>query len=517
MKWEVVLKTASSFPILLAFGLVIRIPALLEPVQEGQRNAQTATLTAGMIEDGRLRLDPIAPWRGDLDARLVQELPVYNLCVLALAKIPGLSLDVAGRSVSLIFWALGFWLLQKLWSQALPKDAHFWANLLFVLAPMSWYLSTAFMPETLVLVLSLAFILLSLLFVAQPTWQKLVLFTTVGVIGLLVKFPAFVHLGLFFVLLVTDRRGVRYLFRLVLLGAGLVIVITLFGWSLYVDAVNSPFFPCWRGWENLRGFLKLETSRLSLEFWAPLAAYNFAFVLPAVAVPFAGAGLVAMARLRSDFRSRVWLYLLLSLLGGWLLWAKGAAAHSYYNLPNLPLFCALFGMGLATSFGKVSLRPRTAMAAKFSLALLLFIWGAEAYAYLARPDHTTVEAATWVKAHSGGKDLVIYQPRHMASVLDYEHQPLFSHASSRRSWVWTRSTPDWEKEIACKSSSWLVVTDPPDRISWLESLRRFFKGDPRPAPTSLAEDQAGQWIEAYRGEAFTIYRPKLEPYKGNAQ
>ena len=100
MKWEVVLKTASSFPILLAFGLVIRIPALLEPVQEGQRNAQTATLTAGMIEDGRLRLDPIAPWRGDLDARLVQELPVYNLCVLALAKIPGLSLDVAGRSVS---------------------------------------------------------------------------------------------------------------------------------------------------------------------------------------------------------------------------------------------------------------------------------------------------------------------------------------------------------------------------------------------------------------------------------
>ena len=160
MKWEVVLKTASSFPILLAFGLVIRIPALLEPVQEGQRNAQTATLTAGMIEDGRLRLDPIAPWRGDLDARLVQELPVYNLCVLALAKIPGLSLDVAGRSVSLIFWALGFWLLQKLWSQALPKDAHFWANLLFVLAPMSWYLSTAFMPETLVLVLSLASVLI---------------------------------------------------------------------------------------------------------------------------------------------------------------------------------------------------------------------------------------------------------------------------------------------------------------------------------------------------------------------
>jgi len=63
----------------IATVLFFGLPDLGKPISEGHRNAQTATLTAGMLENGTLRLDPIAPWRGDLDARLVQELPVYNL------------------------------------------------------------------------------------------------------------------------------------------------------------------------------------------------------------------------------------------------------------------------------------------------------------------------------------------------------------------------------------------------------------------------------------------------------
>jgi len=490
----------------LALGLFIRAPALWFPIEEGLRNAQTACLTANMIAEGKLRLDPVAPWRGDLQARLVQELPIYNLLVLALTSIVGVPLDLAGRLVSLLFWGLGFLWLQALWRLSLPATARPWANLLFVLAPMGWYLSTAFMPETLVQFLSLAFILLGLHYAARPTWQNLAGSTLVGLLGLLVKFPAFVHLGLFFVLVVADRQGWRALCKPALGGAGLFIVIALLGWSRYVDAVNSSFFPDWRGWENLRGFLRPEMSRLSFGFWAPFTAYNLAFVLPAVAAPFAGVGLVAMVRQRSDFQSRIWLYLLLSLLGSWLVWAKGAAAQNYYNLPNLPVFCALFGGGVAASWKKLSWSPRGAMAVKLGFTLLLFTWAAGGYAYLARPDRTTLEAATWIKAHSGGKDLIIFQPRHMASVLDYEHQPLLSHASSRRTWVWTRSTPEWEKQRASNSSAWLVVTHPPARLAWLERLRRFFKGNPRPAPSSLAEDKAGQWIAASRGESFTIYR-----------
>ena len=56
--------------LLLLIGMMIRLPSLVSPISEGHRNAQTATLTAGMLENGELRLDPIAPWRGDLDARI---------------------------------------------------------------------------------------------------------------------------------------------------------------------------------------------------------------------------------------------------------------------------------------------------------------------------------------------------------------------------------------------------------------------------------------------------------------
>jgi len=87
----------------LALGLFIRAPALWFPIEEGLRNAQTACLTANMIAEGKLRLDPVAPWRGDLQARLVQELPIYNLLVLALTSIVGVPLDLAGRLVSLLF------------------------------------------------------------------------------------------------------------------------------------------------------------------------------------------------------------------------------------------------------------------------------------------------------------------------------------------------------------------------------------------------------------------------------
>jgi hypothetical protein len=492
--------------LLLLLGLAIRLPSLFHPIKEGHRNAQTATLTAGMIEDGRLRLDPIAPWRGDLDARLVQELPVYNLCVLALAKIPGLSLDIAGRSVSLIFWVLGFWLLQKLWSQALPKDAHFWANLLFVLAPMGWYLSTAFMPETLVQFLSIAFILLSLRYASRPAWQNLAGCAIVGVLGLMVKFPAFVHLGLFLLLVTADRQGWRGVLRPSFWASGLAMGILLLGWSSYVDAVNSPFFEDWRGWENLRGFLRPQTSRLSFEFWAPLAAYNLAFVIPVVAVPFAGVGLVAIVRQRSDFPCRIWLYLLLSLFGSWLVWAKGAAAQNYYNLPNLPIFSALFGAGIAASLDKVSWHPQGRLAAKLVFTFLLFTCAAGGHAYLARADHTALQAASWIRANSKESDLVIYQPRHMPGVWDYEHQPLLSHLTGRRTWIWTRSTPDWEKQKALKTGSFLIVTEPIFSLGSEMTLRSLLRKLPTCPPTSIAQLYPERFILQKDSGGYLAYK-----------
>ena len=488
---------------LLFLGVLIRLPSLCHPIDEGHRNAQTATLTAGMIENGRLRLDPIAPWRGDLDARLVQELPVYNLCVLALAKMPGLSLDGAGRSVSLIFWALGFWLLQKLWSQALPKDAHFWANLLFVLAPMSWYLSTAFMPETLVQLLSITFILLVIRYSCRPSSATAAALVFVAGLGLLIKLPSFAHLGIFLILVLVDRGGWRALLNPILIMGALIILASLLAWSRFIESVNTAYFSYWTGRENLIGFLQPNMSRLSPSFWTPLIGYNLSFILPMLVAPFAAIGFWRFWHARNNFlHSRTWLYLLASLLTSWLIWAKGPAAQSYYNLPNLIVFSAAFGMGVCQAEG---LRVRISLLGRAVLVAILVVSSFAGYLYLSRPDCVTVEVAQWIRTNTDCEDIILYQPRHAAAVMDYEHQPLLSHLTGKRTWIWTRSTPEWERDRSLKTSNYLIVTNPEPSISPIEALRISFKGPPPPPPSSISLSNPKGFLEMHRNERFVAY------------
>jgi len=508
------LAAALSFPCLFALGILLRIPALGQPVEEGQRNAQTACLTAQMVEEGRFRLDPIAPWRGDCNARLVQEFPLYNVMVLALTCLPGLSLDLAGRIVSLAFWAVGFWLLQAIWRRTLPEVARPWANLLFLFSPMNWYLSTAFMPESLVQFLTIALALLGLQHASRPGIATAIALVIVAFWGLGIKFPSFAHLGLFLTLVLVDRLGWRSLFHPILLLGGCLILGSLFAWSRWMEATNSTYFPYWTGRENLMGFIMPERSRLSGSFWIPLLAYNFSLIVPLLAAPWMVAGLAKTWKARSDFSSRVWLYLLLSLLAGWLIWGKGPAAQSYYNLPNLVCFSAFFGLGVA-AMNSAAWFATLSLAKQRALGIVgggfLFAWGAVGAFYLSQPDNPTLQAAAWLRIHTESTDLIVYQPRHAPAVMDYEHQPLLSHASGRRTWIWTRSTPGWEKERALRTSSFLVITRPPPQPGFFESLRRSFKGPPPALPTPLPEIYPGKFTLVAEEPAFAVYHLENGP------
>lgn len=497
--------------LLLLIGMVIRLPSLVSPISEGHRNAQTATLTAGMLENGKLRLDPIAPWRGDLDARIAMELPLYSFAALAINTLPGVSLDMAGRMTSLIFWILSFIALQALWRKTLPPKATFWANLLFILAPMNWYLSTAFMPESLLQLLAIGFMVFALDYARRSTWAAFVGLFITAFLGLLVKFPGFVHLGLFAALVLLDRQGWRSLLRPALWGAGLIIGAAILAWGEYVKATNLEHFPCWAGSENLLGFIQPGRSRLSLSYYIPLVGYNLAFVLPFLVAPFALLGAMQACRsARNCFTDRVWLYLAGSLLIYWLVWAKAAPSHSYYNLQNLVLFSALFGLGTARTLDWASVRASplwTARMIRFFLGIALFGSGVSGFLYLVRPDHVAIEVAKWVKANTEENDVILYQPRHAAAVMDYEHQPLLSHLTGRRTWIWTRSTPSGEKNRAIASSAYAVVTHPPGKVHWLERLRQRFKG-PTPAPPKPAtqETQFLDFTELKNTPAFTVYK-----------
>jgi hypothetical protein len=497
--------------LLLLVGTLIRVPTLVSPISEGYRNAQTATLTAGMIENGQLRLDPIAPWRGDLGARLTMELPLYNLATLAINVLPGIQLEAAGRLASLVFWILSFIALQALWRRTLPPKAAFWANLLFIFAPMNWYLSTAFMPETLLQLLAICFMFCVLDYACKSTWGAFTGLFLTGLLGLLVKFPSFVHLGLFAGFVLIDRQGWRSIFRPGLLLAAFFIAVCLFAWGECVKVVNEAYFSDWAGWANVIGFIRPETSRLSSGYWLPLAGYNVAFIATAAAIPFVGLGLWTMVRrFTASVRSRVWLYLLLSLLTSWLIWGKGAPAQNYYNLPNLVLFSALFGVGVAKALRWLGTQSTARWVGQGVCTLLigaLVAWGILGFRYLSHPDIVAAEAAEWVKTKTEVDDIIIYQPRHDPRVIDYEHQPLLSHLTERRTWIWTRSTPNWEKQRALETSTYLVVTNPARHEGWLEQLRQSLKGAPPAPPAPLPQESSdAKFTRLLEAPFFTAYR-----------
>jgi hypothetical protein len=503
------LRLSKEVLLLILLGIVIRIPVLLSPISEGYRNAQTAALTANMIEDGKLRLDPIAPWRGDLDARLVLEFPAYNLLVLAVDAIPGVPLDTAGRLVSLALWILSFILLQFLWRWALPSGARLWANLLFVLAPLNWYAGAAFMPETLVQLLSIAFILLCLIYTKHKSLGVCAGLILLAGLGLLVKFPAFVHLGLFAALVWLDRLGWRSLFRPVLLAGAMLLVGCLVAWGSYADSVNSLHFDYWTGVRNLEGFIQIDRSRLSASYWFPLIAYNTTLILGVVGAPLALLGFWStLRRARTSFSSRMWLYLLASLFAYWLIWSKAAPAQSYYNLPNTVFLAAMFGLGCrwATRWmAKIEIAPWVRRSCIATLVALLAGVSAGCWYYLYQPDRITITAAEWLRTNTQPDDLILFQPRHHPAAMDYEHQTLLSHAAGRKTWIWTRTTPDKEKARALRKSSYIVVTNPSMESGIFERIRQMIKGRTPDAPEAIDKIRPELLAEISSGEGYTIF------------
>jgi 4-amino-4-deoxy-L-arabinose transferase-like glycosyltransferase len=356
---------------------------------------------------------------------------------------------------------------------------------------MNLYLATAFMPETLLLLLAIAFLILIWDYAAEPALAKLAAIFLISALGLLIKFPAFVHLAIVAILLLIDRQGWKFLFRPAHLLSAALLTGLIFGWGKYAEVVNQNHFASWSGMQNLIGFIRPEASRLSPSYWLTLIAYNLSFIIPLAIAWLAIPGALAISKtLKTNLASRFWLYNLIALFVFWTLWGKAAPAQNYYNLPNLILLSALFGLGCQSSFEwlqKKSLAPILQITAAAIIILLLALSGYIGQRYLSTPDIITLAAAEWVKANTSPDDLIIYQPRHDPRVIDYEHQPLLSHLTGRRTWIWTRSTPDWEKSRALETSRFLIVTNPSESTSHLETLRRKFKGPPAPPPEPVSK------------------------------
>jgi hypothetical protein len=292
--------------------------------------------------------------------------------------------------------------------------------------------------------------------------------------------------------------------------AGAVLLLgCLVAWGRYADSVNSLHFDYWTGSRNLEGFIQINRSRLSLSYWLPLIAYNATLILSVVGAPLALLGIWRTLQTAGTyFSSRVLLYLLASLFAYWLVWSKAAPAQSYYNLPNTVFFSAMFGLGCIQTIRWMAQKEVAPwLRRSFATALVALLAGSSAgcWYYLYQPDRVTMATADWLRNHTQPDDFVILQPRHHPAAMDYEHQPLLSHATGRRTWIWTRTTPEEEQARALKTSRYAVITHPSSEDGIFEKVRQAIKGPTPVAPETIDKVYPGLLAEISSGEGYTIF------------
>ena len=500
----------------LLVGIALRCVAINQPLIDAHlyRQTQTADAVRSLIRAPHWELSSRPSWLGDTNARLVQEFPLYNFLVVGVYRIVG-NLDVSGKLASILLWAVSFLFLQAIWKRLLTPGQTLWANLLFVVSPLSIFFGQAFMPEMLIRACEFAFLALLLTYCENGRFAILLMAAAVGATGMIVKAPEFFHLYFVAGFLLFQKEGWAVLRRpgywLILIATG----ICMKAWASYVDSTNATGVPEWSATATATAFLGKWTDRLSLHPYIKYAGYLTAltFTPAGLLVALFGSGRVG----KQPSRYAVLVAWAFSVAAFYLLWGpRTAGEHSYYHLPALGVACALFGVGadwlleLAARHWPGRWGTRTT-----ALAIVVSVIGpgAAATAYLFRQDRVIYDAALWVRDHVPRNEMVLFVLNHRPE-LDYAHVPVFSYYADRNVWVYSRTVPEERMIRALKSSVWAVVTRAPDEGD-VGRLRRLLRGGEKPLQpqdVSWLEQKAGFKRDLETAE-FIVYK-KLQPAGG---
>jgi 4-amino-4-deoxy-L-arabinose transferase-like glycosyltransferase len=414
------------------------------------------------------------------------------------------NLDLSGKVTSILFWAASFVCLQFIWRRTLNPLQTFWANLLFVIAPLSVFFGQAFMPEMLIQTLAFAFVLLVIRYDENPSLIRWSLCAGVGLAALLVKLPETAHLYLILAFLVFRREGRKALMQPRYLIAATLTIVALKLWAHHIDAVNVGPLSMDSSAGKLSGYIGTWRSRFQFLPWAMVGLYLAAFIVPGPATLVTAYGLWVFLRTHSEKILGLWL---LSLLFFYFLWfGIGPNSQNYYNLPALAPLCALFGIGMASLVewpGLLRWR-RTAVVVAILLVLVPAI---PVWHYLFKQDRQILAAALWTKENTQPADVILFRPTHRWDMIEHPYNPVLAYYSERPTFVWTAITPEPYRRMALERARYAVVTLPQSSApgGLLGALNRF-RGSSLPQPESLVwlEERGFRVFATEKG--FVVYR-----------
>jgi 4-amino-4-deoxy-L-arabinose transferase-like glycosyltransferase len=489
---------------LLVIGIIVRLLAINHPLVDAHlyRQTQTALMTRQMIEEPGLHLGGIATWRGDLPARLIQEFPVFNYLIMPVYKITG-NLDMSGKLVSVLLWIACFFLLQCIWRRCLTESQRLWANVLFVVAPLSVFFGQAFMPEMVVQLLAFSFLVALFRYDEKPRTMRLVIAMIIGTLGMVVKTPEILHLYVLLVILVLKREGLRALKVPAYWVVGIISIIIVQQWGRVMETSNVKYFPEWTASSYLAHFIGNIWQHFAPMGYIRILLYLTCFTLGPLGLVCVAIGIWRL------FRSRPWgpaVWWVLSIAFFYFFWSGPVGrGQSYYNLPALGPCALLFALGADWLWRlRVSSNLLRRCGAGMLIAGLAVFWTV-GNLYLFQPDQVILECTRWIRENTQPDDLILLKANHREDSVEYQALAPYPYYARRRFWVYSHRTLDDEKERALATSRYALVTLPPQTVSARTAWRRRLKGEAFAVEDITPELSQAGFRPIYTNINFVVY------------
>ena len=451
-------------------AIVPRLPHLLAPIVgwHSWRQADTAAIARNFHESGMHFLYPAVDWSGAGPGYVESEFPLFSYLVAALYGITGVHV-VWGRALALLFSVGAALYLGHLCARYTDRWSAACAAAAFSLLPITSYIGVAFMPESLMLLASVAAIDHMDLWSREGRERDRWLSAAFLALAIAVKLPE-LFLGVPITYLVWRRLGWRMFASIRVWVSSAVALVPPSLWYAHANhlkAMTGLTFGIWERGTDKWGNLDLLSSP---RFYSSLI---FSSLIERHLV-WAGAALLAtgvvLLRGRRDLGTFSW------WVGGAIVYclvvARGNAVHDYYQLPVLLPLSLWIGRAIAWSLESAPMTPARIGARTLVVACVVL-------SLLRVPHFVRKEIAAAPLVDIGRMVENITPPGSLLVVVDGGDPTLLYH-THRKGWhADTRTlTRAWLEARHAEGAAYLVALAPrfalPDAAPELEMLQSAY-------------------------------------------
>ena len=341
---------ASYLYLVLALGLALRFVHLQAPLTDKQawRQTDTAAIARNFHEEGYSLFYPRVDWRGTTPGYVEANFPLYPFIVALLYAAAGGSYEWLGRLVAVLCSTAAAAVLYGLGRRlGMGQLGALLAAVLYLIFPMSIYYGRTFMPEALMILLSVGSLWAFARWIDSGRRWDFALATLLAALCFLVKIPT-LYLGFPLVALAWVRWGRRFVVKPVLwlyLVLALVPAVLWYWHASLLFEETGLTFGIW----NRYGYDKWDHSLLfTADFYWTLLTRFWDSVYTPVGAVLVLAGLALVPAQRREWTLWVW-------MGGLVLYVfavpEGNRGLHYYQLPFAPVGALLAGRVLEAIVG----------------------------------------------------------------------------------------------------------------------------------------------------------------------